>query len=176
MSDDNCPLCEHADREAIEDAIGKGITPKSAIANQLGMDTGQIYEHMKNHLKGATVKARTREIQSGLDEMYNKYDMLFNNVVGLNDILGPIIEKGLAEPDTIQIQRITRLAAEIRQGINDLARLKGEIASESKITIIQYNQLKAVVMGELCTNCKGRVKDALEDETFTKKIEEMIRV
>jgi len=172
----DCPLCLREDRESIEDSVGKGVATKSAVANQLGMSVEEVYIHMKEHLAKGKIRKYTREVQTDLDDKYSKYDMLFNNLLKLDDVFGPLVEAAAVDPDNARVQPIVKLASEIRQSINDLARLKGEMASETQITIIHYNQLKAVVMSELCPRCKKRIIESLEDEAFEKKMKELMRV
>jgi len=176
MEDSVCPLCEYADRVKLEDSIGKGIVTKTAIANQLAMSVEEVWEHMKNHLHEGGVKKYTREIKAGLDEQYNKYDMLFNNLLKLDDVFGPLIERAATDPTNARLPHLIKLASEIRSTVSDLAKLKGEMASESRITIIHYNQLKAVVMSSMCKKCKPKVMNALEDDEFEKKMKELVKV
>ena len=170
---EECPLCEHADRFDLEEGIASGTLLKTSVANQLEMTNEEVYEHMSNHLSLSRVSRHTREILPGLDDQYSKYDMLFNNVVDLNSLLGSFIQTAMETPDAANISRLVKLAQEVRSSINDLAKLKGEIASETKITYIQYNQLKAVVMGNLCKACRTKVVDELESGDFNKAFREM---
>jgi len=176
MEEKPCPLCQHADRPKIEDSIGNGVATKTAVANQLGMSVEEVWEHMKNHLNKGGVKKYSREIKAGLDEQYNKYDMLFNNLMKLDDVFGPLVEQASLDPASAHLPHIIKLAGEIRNTISDLARLKGEMASESRITIIHYNQLKAVVMSSLCPKCKKAVVESLEDAEFEKKMKELVTI
>jgi len=174
MEDSTCPLCDNADRTRIEDSIGSGVVTKTAVANQLGMSTEEVWEHMKNHINKGVIKKYTREVKGGLDEQYNKYDMLFNNLLKLDDVFGPLIERAATDPENARLPHLIKLASEIRGTISDLAKLKGEMASEGKVTIIHYNQLKSVVMSTLCPKCKKAVAASLEDEEFEKKMKELV--
>lgn len=171
-----CPLCERADRKELEEAIISGNLTKTAVANSVGMSVEEVYEHMKTHLTPGKINRHSRQIEAGLDDKYNKYDILFNNLVDLNSLFGTMVQQAVANPDSVQITRLTKLASEIRQSISDLARLRGEMASETQITIIQYNQLKNVVMSNLCPECRRKVVESLESEEFKKKIQDMVRL
>jgi len=174
--EENCPLCNRQDRRELEEAIISQNLTKSAVANSCGMSVEEVYEHMKSHLVPGKVNRHSREIEGGLDEKYNKYDMLFNNLVDLNSIFGTMVQQAASNPDAAQIGRLTKMSSEIRQSINDLARLRGEMASETQITIIQYNQLKNAVMSTLCGECRKKVMESLESEGFKKKIKEMVTI
>jgi len=176
MEADECPLCQREDRAVLEEAILSQNLTKSAVANTCGMSSEEVYEHMKTHLQVSKINRHSREVENGLDDKYNKYDVLFNNMVDLNSVFGSLLTQAMANPESVQISRLTKLASEIRQSINDLARLRGEMASETKITIIQYNQLKSVVMSSLCTTCRRKVVDELESEEFQKKIKELVTI
>jgi len=166
-----CPLCAHKNREQLEQDLAKGDITKKAVSQELQMTVDQVHEHMMNHFGsagGSIVKATAGDKGAieKLKEMMNKKDLLLNSVVQLEQRLEVYYSK---DQFTInETKQIVAMTAELRKTIIDLARVEGALAHESGITINMYNDLKTIVIGELCEDCKRKVLarlDKTEQET-----------
>ena len=60
-----CPICQHSKRQAIEKAILDKVELHQ-IAEQFNVSQRSLFNHKKNHLPGALVKARdAKEVNRG---------------------------------------------------------------------------------------------------------------
>lgn len=160
-----CMLCEHENREQIEQDLAKGDITKKAVSQELNMTVEQVHEHMMNHFgskTGSIVRKKPEEkgaIET-LKGMMNKKDLLLTSVVNIQQRLEVFYSK---DQFTInETKQIIAMAAELRKTVIDLARVEGALAHESGITINMYNDLKTIVISELCEECKKKVLERLD--------------
>lgn len=154
----NCPICRHKDRKMIEEGIIKGDLTKKTVSEDLGISVEDVYDHMMNHLHGhilMTAEDRPKKLR----ELYNKKDILMTSFIQLSERLNVFMANDKFEAsDTNQIIRQTE---ELRKLSETLAKLEGELKSENTYTLNMYVDLRNVVIGLLCDDCRKRVIEEL---------------
>lgn len=160
---ENCPLCEHEHREELEEKIAQGVLPKGAVARELGITIEDVIHHMEEHW---TTKPEDALVDSGkVQELTDKRTILITNLMQLNLKLGALFEHTHTITSST-VSQMVKMSQEVRKTIMDLAQLEGELQKEQHITLIQFNQLKAIVISELCPACKSKVLSTLTQEEF----------
>jgi len=131
---------------------------KQEVASDLKMLQEDVYNHMMNHM---TVQVPKSAAEEKVKTIYGKRDVLFNNMVSLNQRLDTYLNNNSLTPaDTSQI---VKLAGEVRRTVMDLAELEGELRQEQHITLIQFNELKAAILRELSPEQQQKVIARLTD-------------
>jgi len=162
MSSNNCPLCSHKNREALEEELAKGL-PKTIVSKDLDIDVKVIETHMQEHFSaGLSMSDDDAQLDTDLDYMvsfeerdsYQKHDILQTNMKRLVDKFDGVMQRDGWEKE--DIENIVKLAREVRQTAMSLADLEGEIKEELKLTEKQFNELKGVILRVVqskCPNC-----------------------
>jgi hypothetical protein len=71
----SCTICEHTDRDAIEDAFIAGA-PKRRIASQYGVSERAVRYHLREHLPVLLALARDAERASRADSLLDRIEAL----------------------------------------------------------------------------------------------------
>jgi Mg2+ and Co2+ transporter CorA len=159
MQAEKCVLCCHDDREQIEHQLLTNQVPKTLVAAELHMSVEDVYDHMRNHLDRVLQKQTDT-----IEKIFSKRDILFSNMMLLKDRLNSYLERDkFSASETAQI---VKMASEIRRTVIDLATLEGELKQEQQITLVQFNQLKNVVISALCEKCRAAVLEELEKQAL----------
>lgn len=146
--------------------MAKGELLKSAVARQLGMRTEKVKEHMLEHFTSkqtaySLVKPQEFEVK------WSKRDMMLTALVNLYNRFDALLEQDeLSAGDT---KAVVSMAKELRGIIMDLAKLEGELKEEQRITIVQYNELRAFIVSkihEICPKCQNKLLKELEIEVI----------
>lgn len=165
----NCILCRHKDRKEIEEALAKQEITKKVVAEDLECSVEDVYEHMMNHFRRGPVLIDKDDKPKKLKELYDKKDILMTSFIQLSERLQVFIANDKFEAsDTNQIIRQTE---ELRKLSETLADLEGELKTEGSYTLNMYVDLRNVVLGLLCDDCRKRV---VEELSKTEKIMQTI--
>jgi len=156
---ENCILCKHKDRKMIEEGLAKQELTKRTVSEDLGCSVEDIYDHMMNHFRSGPLLIDVDDKPKKLKELYDKKDILMTSFIQLSERLNVFIANDKFEAsDTNQIIRQTE---ELRKLSETLAKLEGELKSEASYTLNMYVDLRNVVLGLLCPECRKRVIEEL---------------
>lgn len=164
---EDCPICQHPERESLEAQVLKGKLTKRDLAEIINCRVDEVYEHMTKHL----VKRQLRDTDS-------KRNVLLSTLQKLNDNLDIIAQQKQGGP--ITTKQLVQLGAEIRKTIMDLNILEGNRPADQHITIEQYNDFRAVIIAnitKMCPECQKILIEGIEEaekttEEIRKEIEE----
>jgi hypothetical protein len=155
---ENCVLCRHPQRKSLEEKIAKGELTKKIVAEDLECSVDAVYDHMMNHFTTSplmTVNDKPKKLR----ELYDKKDVLMTSFIQLKERLDAFMANDRFEPsDTSQIIKMTE---EIRKLAETLSSLEGELKTESTYTLNMYIDLRNVVLGMLCPECRAKVIEEL---------------
>ncbi len=167
----HCPLCAHPQCKKLEEAIRDHALTISDISLALKMSKLEVEVHLKEHTMRegekttiTPVKATNIEVinspTSQLKQTLNTHEVLVNNLLTLSDRLGMYTDTD--DYSISNTKNLVMLAQEVRKTIMDLAVLEGKIQGQQHVTINQFNDLKAIIITDLCPICKGNVLHQLE--------------
>ena len=117
-----CPICQHSKRQAIEKAILDKVELHQ-IAEQFNVSQRSLFNHKKNHLPGALVKARdAKEVNRG--------DTLLKQIKHLQERALEILSQAEASGDLrVALQAIR----EARGNLELVTKIMFEAALETRI-------------------------------------------
>jgi len=158
---DDCPICQHPERESLELQVLKNKLSKRDLAEIVGCRVDEVYDHMTKHL-----------VQMDLKDIDSKRSVLLSTLQKLSDSLDSIAQQKQYGPMTTK--QLVQLGAEIRKTIMDLNVLEGNKPSEQHITIEQYNDFRSMIVAKmtkiypkLCDKCAAlydELVESLEEE------------
>jgi len=168
----SCKVCRLSkkDRTDVEQLIENGVSLK-AVAAEYNIPVRELKRHMKLHTKKAMGKVET---STGIeyDEHYRLANLeKFKSMSGeqiLESMVPKIAERIevllTGDPDSATINKqITLLIEALRKACMSIAELKRELASETHITLIQFNTLRSLVLEELPPEYRKKIIDKLGD-------------
>lgn len=169
-----CTICNHPLRVEIDKALVAGATYRE-IAQRFGVSRDALYRHRKNgHITELIAKvARKKEIKQA-EQIAAAVEEKERHEVASVDKLLKIIEALLAEclgmvRDATGGDENTKLRAvrEARETAKLLLEVQGELAANPVINIslieTQLNEIRALVLGDLCPACRAQVAQRLKD-------------
>ena len=172
-----CTICNHPQRVEIEKALMAGKSYR-AIAGQYGVSREAVGRHKRNghiaeHIAKAAQKKEIKRADS-LKKIVEEQEEKERHEVASVDKLLKIVEALLAE--CLGIVRgatagdeNTKLRAvrEARETAKLLLEVQGELAANPVINITlietQLNEIRALVLGDLCPACRAHVAQRLKD-------------
>ena len=152
---EKCPLCTHKDRDELEEALAKGEISKKIVAEQLGMQIDDVYNHMMDHFTSGPALINEGDKPKKLRELYNKRDIIFTTVIQFKERLDLFMRKD--KYSVTETNQIVKMAEELRKLIETLAKLEGELKSESTYTVNMYIELRNLIIGDVCPECKMKI-------------------
>jgi len=168
-----CTICNHPQRVEIDKALVAGATYRE-IAQRFGVSRDALYRHRKNgHIAEQIAKvARKKEIRQA-EQIAAAVEEKERHEVASVDKLLKIIEALLAEclgmvRGATAGDENTKLRAvrEARETAKLLLEVQGELAANPvvNITLIetQLNEIRALVLGDLCPTCRAQVAQRLK--------------
>ena len=169
-----CTICNHPQRIEIDKALIGGVSYR-AIASQYGVSREAVGRHKRNgHIAEQIAKvARKKEIRQA-EQIAAAVEEKERHEVASVDKLLKIIEALLAEclgmvrGATVGDEN-TKLRAvrEARETAKLLLEVQGELAANPVINIslieTQLNEIRALVLGDLCPACQAVVAQRLKD-------------
>jgi len=167
-SDDlkDCPICNHKERETIEEQLIKGNLSKKAVARQLVCDVTMVIDHIDGHpevrsarkLARIERKKRATAGMAPVDVLGSKKDVIVNTMLSLTEAFEDLAEMGIDRKD---IGNVVKLSKEIRNSTMDLAQLEGELKEEINITNSQLTEFLRLTVEELCPECRKKIMDKM---------------
>ena len=168
-----CSICNHPQRVEIDKALVAGESYR-AIARQYGVSREAAGRHKRNgHIAEQIAKAaRKKEIKQA-EEIASAVAEKECHEVADADRLLRVVEGLLAEclrmvKDAQVGDECTKLRAvrEARETAKLLLEVQGELAANPVINIslieTQLNEIRALVLGDLCPACRAQVAERLK--------------
>ena len=168
-----CTICNHPQRVEIDKALVAGVAYRR-IAAEYGVSDGSLRRHKKNgHIAEQIAKvARKKEIKQA-EQITAAVEEKERHEVASVDKLLKIIEALLAEclgmiRGAAAGDENTKLRAvrEARETAKLLLEVQGELATNPVINITlietQLNEIRALVLGDLCPACRAQVAQRLK--------------
>jgi hypothetical protein len=152
----SCTVCEHPDREAIDEALVGGASNRSA-ASLYDVSEAAVRRHKANHLPASLVMAQAAEEVA-------QADSLLEQVRGLQSRAYGILDKAEAADD---LRTALGAIREARGNLELLAKLLGELDERPVFNLhlnAEWLELRAVIVGALEPHpaARGAVLRALE--------------
>jgi len=156
-----CPVCESGKKKEIEKLINDNIS-RRVIAAQYGMTLEEINVHIEFHMDNGHTAVLVD--YTGVPIV----DIVTENMTKIASRLKVILDNTEAD-DYAANKQIKMLMSEVRNASINIAQLKGQLVQEQHVTIVQFNQLKAVILTELCPACREKVMKRLEEDVIDVK-------
>ena len=168
-----CSICNHPQRVEIDKALVAGVSYR-AIASQYGVSREAAGRHKRNgHIAEQIAKAAKKKEIKRAGEIANVVEEKERREVADADRLLRVVEGLLAEclrmvKDAQVGDEGTKLRAvrEARETAKLLLEVQGELAANPvvNITLIetQLNEIRALVLGDLCPACRAQVAERLK--------------
>lgn len=148
----SCKLCDHPDRDSIELQIAKGALLRSVVSKELSMPLEDVHVHMDEHFAKVMTLSGDVSTPEDIKQLYDKRNVLQAALNNLIDRLTGYLERdSFTATETTQI---VKMFQETRATVMDLAKLEGELKEEHHYTLVQFNELKALILTEFCPNCQ----------------------
>jgi len=176
-----CTICNHPQRVEIDKALISGATYRE-IAQRFGVSLDALYRHRKNgHIAEQIAKvARKKEIRQAKQIAAAVEEKERHEVASVDKLL-KIIEALLAEclgmiRGAAAGDENTKLRAvrEARETAKLLLEVQGELAANPVVNITlfetQLNEIRALVLGDLCPACRAQVAQRLKDRKQQREI------
>ena len=169
-----CTICNHPQRVEIDKALISGATYRE-IAQKHGVSKDALYRHRKNgHIAEQIAKVakkkeikQAKEIVAAVEKKERKETADVDKLLGIVEgLLGECLRmvKGAVEGDESTKLRAVR---EARETAKLLLEVQGELAANPVINITlietQLNEIRALVLGDLCPACRAQVAQRLKD-------------
>lgn len=168
-----CSICNHPQRVEIDKALVAGVAYRR-IAAEYGVSDGSLRRHKKNgHIAEQIAKAAKKKEIKQAKQIAAAVEEKERHEVASVDKLLKVVEALLAE--CLGIVRgatagdeNTKLRAvrEARETAKLLLEVQGELAANPVISITlietQLNDIRALVLGDLCPACKRQVAQRLK--------------
>ena len=169
-----CTICNHPQRVEIDKALIAGVSYR-AIARQYGVSREAVGRHKRNgHIAEQIEKAARKKEIKRAGEIASVVEEKERREVADADRLLRVVEGLLAEclrmVKGAQVgDEGTKLRAvrEARETAKLLLEVQGELAANPVINITlietQLNEIRALVLGDLCPACRAHVAERLKD-------------
>jgi hypothetical protein len=168
-----CTICNHPQRVEIDKALVDGVAYRR-IAAEYGVSDGSLRRHKKNgHIAEQIAKAARKKEIKRAGEIASVVEEKERREVADADRLLRVVEGLLAEclrmvKDAQVGDEGTKLRAvrEARETAKLLLEVQGELAANPVINITlietQLNDIRALVLGDLCPVCQAVVAERLK--------------
>lgn len=168
-----CTICNHPQRLEIDTALVAGVSYR-AIASQYGVSREAVGRHKRNgHIAEQIAKVakkkeikQAKEIVAAVEKKERKETADVDKLLGIVEgLLGECLRmvKGAVEGDENTKLRAVR---EARETAKLLLEVQGELAANPVINITlietQLNDIRALVLGDLCPVCQAVVAERLK--------------
>ena len=168
-----CTICNHPQRLEIDTALVAGVSYR-AIASQYGVSREAAGRHKRNgHIEEQIAKVakkkeikQAKEIVAAVEKKERKETADVDKLLGIVEgLLGECLRmvKGAVEGDENTKLRAVR---EARETAKLLLEVQGELAANPVINITlietQLNDIRALVLGDLCPACREAVAQRLK--------------
>jgi len=168
-----CTICNHPQRGEIDNALAAGVAYRR-IAAEYGVSDGSLRRHKKNgHIAEQIAKVakkkeikQAKEIVAAVEKKERKETADVDKLLGIVEgLLGECLRmvKGAVEGDENTKLRAVR---EARETAKLLLEVQGELAANPVINITlietQLNDIRALVLGDLCPMCQAVVAERLK--------------
>jgi hypothetical protein len=152
----SCTVCEHPDREAIDEALVGGASNRS-VASLNDVSEAAVRRHKANHLPAKLVMAQAAEEVAQADTLLGQVRSLQQRAL---DILDKAEEAG-------ELRTALGAIREARGNLELLAKLLGELDDRPQINVLvspEWLELRAVIVGALDPHpeARGAVLAAIE--------------
>jgi len=176
-----CTICNHPQRGEIDNALAAGVAYRR-IAAEYGVSDGSLRRHKKNgHIAEQIAKVakkkeikQAKEIVAAVEKKERKETADVDKLLGIVEgLLGECLRmvKGAVEGDESTKLRAVR---EARETAKLLLEVQGELAANPVINITlietQLNEIRALVLSDLCPACREAVAQRLKDRKQQKVI------
>ena len=131
-----CSICQHPKRDEIDHAIVEGV-PYRVIAHQFHVSKDAVYRHAKNHIPKQLAQAHAAAEATRADDLLERARAYEAKAVAL-------LRKAEAQGDFNTALRGIR---EARQGLELLARMRGELEAQGniRVNILELPELRIVL-------------------------------
>jgi hypothetical protein len=168
-----CTICNHPQRVEIDKALVEGETLRN-VAKRFDVSYSAVGRHKRNgHIAEQIAKAakkkeikQAKEIVAAVEKKERKETADVDKLLGIVEgLLGECLRmvKGAVEGDENTKLRAVR---EARETAKLLLEVQGELAANPvvNITLIetQLNEIRALVLGDLCPVCQAVVAERLK--------------
>jgi hypothetical protein len=168
MSLRKCIVCRQPNRSQMEEDYYYRRKTAGEIGLELHCSTEQVSEHMRQHVK--------HEIQQKVPSEFVA-KLASDAIDGLSmitEVTQKLYDRTMAALDTEfdpEIEAAVKsVASELRNYIKDMAILKGELCNVPVVNMqlvnIQFNQLKQMVLSDLCPICRAKILTKLNGEVY----------
>src|SRR5215217_2231398 len=152
----SCTVCEHPEREAIDEALVGGASNRS-VASLYDVSEAAARRHKSNHLPGKLVMAQAAEEVAQADDLLAQVRGLQAKALG---ILSKAEEAG-------ELRTALSAIREARGNLELLAKLLGELDERPQVNLLvspEWLELRAVIVGALepYSDARGAVLKAIE--------------
>jgi len=152
----SCTVCEHPEREAIDEALVGGASNRS-VASLYDVSEAAARRHKSNHLPGKLVMAQAAEEVAQADDLLAQVRGLQAKALG---ILSKAEEAG-------ELRTALSAIREARGNLELLAKLLGELDERPTVNLLispEWLELRAVIVTALepYSDARGAVLKALE--------------
>jgi len=176
-----CSICNHPQRVEIDTALVSGESYRS-VAKRFGVTDSAIGRHKRNgHIAEQIAKAAKKKEIKQAEQITAAVEEKERHEVASVDKLLKIIEALLAEclgmiRGAAAGDENTKLRAvrEARETAKLLLEVQGELAANPVVNITlfetQLNEIRALVLGDLCPACRAQVAQRLKDRKQQREI------
>lgn len=166
-----CDLCLY---DQIEDYENDFIHKRRTVAEIVdalrdeNIDTTKkrFYDHIRYHLKPevALVYSKNapelaKEIVDNVGELIDEIERMKNKIIALENSIN-------SDAQPAMIKAYTGMISEFRRLIESLAKIQGELKGATTTYVqnmnVEYDNIKAVVMQDTCSQCKAKLAKVLE--------------
>ena len=157
-----CKLDNHPDIVDVETSVKGGVMTITEAARELDCSYQEAWRHFKECVKAPVEQIEYEGYMTILRELVMK---MKNRVDSLT----------LTPTNPSSVKMLTSLVKEIRGLVGNLAELEGRLSRSPMLQLTQinvrYNKLTAFMFSTLCTECKLKLANQLE-QTETIKLED----
>lgn len=133
----------------------KSNVSNQAIADKFGITEGSVRHHVRKW------ERQVHEIAKSDDQVAKSLSKFTINTHEECDLIIKNIKSSIqmARNQKVSPEKLAPLFSNWLKGLELASQLLGDI--KSPMVEIQFNQLKTVIVGELCDNCKTKLKEKL---------------
>lgn len=164
-----CKLCLHQNIAKYEDDyIHKRKTAAEIVellnAEGVKCSRSTFLNHIKYHLQPEVAVMFSQTAPAIVNEIVDKVGELVDEIDRIKDKINKLTVSIGTEP--AMIRAYTGLEAELRKAVETLARVQGELRGSEHIHIkslnIEYTQVAAQILQDVCPACKTKLLKTLE--------------
>lgn len=149
-----CKLDNHLDIVGVETSVNGGVMTITEAARELDCSYQEAWRHFKDCVKAPVEQIEHEGYLTILRELVMKMKSRFDDL-------------DLTPTNPASVKMVTTLVKEIRGLVNNLAELEGRMSRSPLLQLTQinvkYNQLTSFMFSSLCTECKLKLVNQLEN-------------